>query len=214
MKFNYSTDSQGANIDPEYMRQYGEDLPPIQAKGNLSYLQFIDVLTKTWKILHPEIDFVPLGGKKTFDPEKGYIIYSLESRRPSDNNSKPRMHRVIDDPDNNEKKVIVYTQSFNNLIKFIAVHQSPRVSEELLDAFEDFMLYMEPILKKLGLQHCFYDRRMPDEHGSRYGEDVSARIVSYLVITQKILTVDIDVIEDIILKLTINESATPNTFLL
>jgi hypothetical protein len=209
MKFNYSWDN---SDDPELNRFYGEDIPSITAKGNLTYLQFIDQIQHLWNKSNPEIDFMPYASNHIFNPEKGYIIYSLEMRKPQANNSKPRVHEVVDHPDDDTKKLVVYIQSFENLIRFTAVHKDPRTSEEIIEQFEDFMIWVTPIFIKSGIENFFYGRRISDNHDARLGDDLALRAINYLVITQKILTVDMAKLEEYTISIALNDGATPTIF--
>lgn len=203
MKFNYAWEEENSNVEPEYLAPYGTDYPPITAQGNLTYLQFIDLVGSLWARAHPEIQFLPFSAGNIYDRENGYVIYSLETRRTHNNNSKPKVHQVVDHPTEQNKKLVIYIQSFDNIIKFSCIHKDPRIAEELVEAFEDFMLEVTPIFVKLGIDQCIYNRRLPDQHEVRTGDDIASRTVSYLVITQKIVHVDVKKLEEVIATITI-----------
>jgi hypothetical protein len=198
MKFNYAMTEENSNPSPEFMEPYGTEYKPITAQGNLTYLQFIDLIDSLWSKAYPDIKFLPFSAGNIYNKELGYVIYSLETRRTHNNNNKPRVHNVVDHPTEPDKKLIIYTQSFDNIVNFTCVHKNPRVAEELVEAFENFMLEVTPIFIKFGIEHFFYNRRMPDEHETRVGEDIASRTVNYLVVTQKIVYVDAKKLEEVI----------------
>jgi hypothetical protein len=230
MKFNSSWDDRDNsrfNKDPQFQRpMYIRDesidnpdhatpliTPRIQAPYNITYLGFIDLIEYLWIKAHPEIIFTPFADNNVYDPELGYVVYSLVNREPKQNNPKPRYQEAIDNPDNINKKMVIFTQSFINSIRFTAVHKSPRVAEELIEVFEDFMLEHTPIFKRFGLEELQYGRRASDEHKGRFGEDLAARSVIYMVVIQKIVITDINKLEEIWIEIMTRDSvdATPNS---
>lgn len=216
MQFNYSHEGKNISKDPQFQKAYGQPLPRLTANKNATYLQFIDSLAYIWARLHPEIEFRPFADNHTFNPEKGYVVYALVDREPTQNNAKPRHQEVVQDPDNPDKMLAIYSWSFMNSIKFTALHQDPRTAEEIIEAFEDFMIYATPIFLEIGVQSCMYGRRASDEHKTRYGNDLAARSLIWMVGTQKILTAELDKLNEILLEvshLRVDnpiEQATPN----
>lgn len=200
MKFDYSQRVQTPNPSPEYDQPYGAVLPSSQAKGNISYLQFIDVVDNLWRSGHPEIQFGPFGAHKIFNPEYGYIIYTLEDKKPRANHPKPRLYEVINDELDPSKKIAVFIENFNAIVKFTAIHKDARVCEELVEQFEDFIIEITPILKMIGLENIYYVRRMADSHETRYGDDVSTRAVAYQIGIQKILTTDLSILQGVLIQ--------------
>lgn len=217
MDFNltYTNGSLSGN-NPADLR-WGEKIEPLQAQNNVSYLQFIDIVELLMKKAHPEIIFMPYADNFVYDPEKGYIVYSLVERKPQTNNTKPRL---IDERDiETGERLVLFIQGFYNSVKFAAVHKSPRIAEELVEAFEFLMLEAGPIFSRLGVQNFSYLRRPSDENKARYGDNVSVRSVIYLVVTQMILTTTATRLEDIYLQVqaprvyspqNTYENATPN----
>lgn len=191
MNFNYSfgIESPGAPT-PDMDVYYHQKAPRIQARGNLTLLEYIDLIEYLWKKGYPEIIYQPMGAKKTWDPERGYIVWELESRVPKENNVKPRHQQVYDHPEDSNRKISIWTQSFNNLIGFTALHQNPRTAEEIIEQFEEFMIEATPILKELGIEELLYSRRISDRTEKRFGEDLSARTVLYMATTQRVIPVE------------------------
>jgi len=212
MKFDFSTQKQTPYPSPEYIQPYGSVLPPLKSKGNLSYLQFIDVVNKLWSEGHPEIKFGPFGEQKIFNPELGYIIYTLEDKKPKNNSPKPKPYETVDDPTDPTKKLAIFIESFYIIVKFTAIHKVPRVAEEIIEEYEDFMIQIKPMLQMLGLESISYVRRMSDSHETRYGDDLSSRSIAYMVGIQKVLTTSIDKLDSIFLQVQaiVADDATPS----
>ena len=208
MKFNYSNVPQGPNPEPEYNKPYGQPLPPVQARGNLTYLEFIDVVDHFWKLGHPDISFGPYGKQQIFDPELGYIIYALDDKRTATNHPKPRMFEVKDVGD---KKLAIYIENFNVYVKFTAIHKNPRIAEEIVEEFEEFMMSMISVFRMLGVENIFYARRLSDSHETRYGDDVSSRSVIYQVGLQKIFVEELSKLQEVYIQaqVLLTHSATP-----
>jgi hypothetical protein len=188
----------GLKTDPNYAnKNYGEELPPLTAFGNINYQQLMDLMGHLWEKIHPELKFVPYGDRNKYNKEIGYIAYSLENKKPSENNSKPQQHHDIVTTDTEEFLGTVYIQTFDHLIEFFAIHEDPRTSEGIMSAFEDFMLATTPVLKSWGAQDIFYTRRTSERDLTRTGEDIASRSVIYLVKLQKQVVLKPAVIEEI-----------------
>jgi hypothetical protein len=204
MEFNYGfgVNSPGGR-DPDMDVKWPNKAPRIRARGNLKFLDYIDLIEYIWKKGNPEVIFQPMGAKRVYDPERAYLIYELDSRVPKDNNTKPRHQETFDHPDDPNRKVSIYTQSFNNLVSFTALHQNPRTAEEIIEDFEDFMMEACPIFKGLGIEEFIYNRRISDRMDKKYGEDLSARTVLYMVTTQKTMPVEQRKLQEVIGQLTV-----------
>ncbi len=224
MQFNYSwsDDSNSSGLDPgQQTLSRGQNytpLPPLTANSNATYLQFIDTVDKVYTGTHPDVEFRPFGDKNEYMPDQGYIIYSLVTSDPKENNLKPRVKEIVEHPENPDKRLVIFTQSFLNSVKFTAVHQKPRIAEEIIEDFEDFMISMGPLLKEVGVEECIYARRASDEHKTKYGEDFAARSLVYFVTTQKIITSDISRLKEVYIQVTAPrfdqdwpQAATPDT---
>lgn len=175
--------------DPDYDKPYGSKLPPLTGYGNLSYPQFIEVIQNLWSRAHSEVAVVPYGNKAKYDPEKGYILYSLENKKPADNNPKPTHRHDIVHFDTGSFEASVFSQSFNYLVQFTAVHRDPVVAERILEAFEDFMMVTAPEIMQAGVSQLFYNRRVSDRDMTRLEEDLAGRAVIYMVTLQKIIVI-------------------------
>lgn len=200
MQFNYSHEGKNVSKDPQFQKAYGQPLPRLTASQNATYLQLIDTIGYLWNRDNPEIQFRAFAENHTFDPEKGYVIYSLINREPTQNNAKARYQEMVQHPDDPDKKLVIYSWSFMNSIKFTALHQDPRVAEEIIEAFEDFMISTIPIHLEIGIQSSMYGRRAADEHKARYGDDLAARSLIWMVVIQKIITTDLDKLKEILIE--------------
>ena len=76
--------------------------PPIQAAGNLSYLEFISIVKLLWENIHPDIPIVPTQPAQysTYP----CIVYGLELRKSHSTEPKPRSRNVV------EKDIMVFGQ--------------------------------------------------------------------------------------------------------
>lgn len=199
MEFNLTYSKGTLSANPPVETRWGDKIEPLQANNNVSYLQFIDIIKLLLNKSHPNIVFTPYADNNIYDSDYGYIVYSLVEKIPVSNNPKPR---IIDERDlDNGDRLMLFIQSFLNHVKFTAIHKNPRTAEELLDAFEYMMLEAAPILTSIGVQGLMYGKRPSDENKIRYGENVSARSVIYLVTTQMILTTTATRLEEILIQI-------------
>lgn len=212
MKFDYTNKIPSPTPSPEYNKKYGSFLPAVQARSNMSYLQFIDIVNYLWSKGHSDVMFQPFSAQKIFDPELGYIIYSLEDKKPRANNPRPRLYDTQEDPEDPKKKIAIFIENFNIIVQFTALHKDPRIAEELIEEFENFILEITPSLRMNGLESISYVRRMPDSHQTRFGDDISARAIAYMIGVQKILVTDMNVLEEvsIAVQAIVNNHATPS----
>jgi hypothetical protein len=196
--------------DPAYQRPFGTELPALRAYGNITYLQLIDIVSNLWEKAHPELKIVPYGSREKFDPEIGYIVYNLDQKVPTQDNTKPRHREDVALTDGGEVEIRVFTQSFMHLIEFTAVHRDPRTAEEILEAFEDFMMIITPEIKAVGAEEFIYNRRIADRDQSRFGADIAARSVLFSAVLQKMIMVRPEALRSIQIEVRIlRETATP-----
>ena len=201
-----------APLSPEYDVPYGHPSPPLTASGNLTYLQLIDLICYLWGKSNPEVPFVPMGNRESYDPEKGNIVYSLESKRAAQNNAKPQHRQDVVKTDAGDFKGSIYIQSFDHLIEFTAIHYNPRTAEELLESFEDFMMVITPEIKYFGAEEFTYNRRLSGRDQTRFGNDIASRSVMYLAVLQKMIIIRPDILESIRIDVRIlREQGTPES---
>lgn len=185
------------NYDNVTQTPFGHPIDLLRAGGNLTYLQFIDLLSVLWARNNAEVIIAPFGNREKYDPEKGYIIYNLESKKPSENNLKPRFREDVVRTDAGDFQGTIFSQTFDHLIEFTAVHKHPRIAEEILESFEDFMMFVQPNLKYAGVEDFYYTRRVTDRDQTRFGTDLAFRSVMYLARLQKLLIVRPEVLESV-----------------
>jgi len=178
------------------MRDYTNPKPPLRAKGNLSYLQFIELVKKIWSEAHPKIPLVTSGAD---DPAQyPCIIYSLQLRKTHPN--EPKM-RYREEKNNQEDVFVVGGQRFQNIIYFQAIGEAQNVDtvEHLIEIFEDFMIEFTPVFKELGVSELVYARRLSDTEQQRPGANTVARTVSYMVTTEKVVSTRYDRLKEIVI---------------
>lgn len=118
--------------DSYHKRKFAE---PLQAEGNLTYLEFISVLKTMWEESFPNYPIKASSSsepsftwfnKNYIDPETGntigryeetdaIITYSLELRKAHSVEPKPRMRRIT------SNEIYIYGQRFQNIIAFTAM---------------------------------------------------------------------------------------------
>jgi hypothetical protein len=185
----------------DYDRMFGA---PLQAQGNLSYLEFITAVKALWENAYPDIKIKPTqSGDYVHYP---VIVYGLELRKAHSTEPKPRT-RISPNKD-----VAVFGQRFQNVITFTVITETtegsklkgttgrssgPEVAEQIIEAFEDFMLEYTPVFKRLGASELVYARRLSDSEENRGSEDVNKRTVSYMLTTEKLFAMEVNKIEEI-----------------
>lgn len=160
--------------------------PPLKAKGNLSYLQFIELIKMWWTKAHPDIPLIPMG-KDGETAQYPCIVYSLQLRKTHP--GEPKM-RLREERNEQGDAFIVGGQRFQNIVYFSAVAEVFQVEmlDDLIERFEDFMLEYTPALKECGLSEIVYARRLQDSTEQRPGANVFSKTVSYMVTTEKVIT--------------------------
>lgn len=161
----------------------------------MTYLQFMDVIQYVWSQSHPDIPFYAKGLDKY--AQYPCVVYSLELRRPVQNERKPRAREQINSSDPNNAYDII-GQRFLNLVKFCAYSESdPRQAEEIIEVFQDFMLEFQEMWKWLGVSECVFDHRGRDGGESRSGVDIVERSLFYQVTIEKVVKRDIGRLREI-----------------
>lgn len=190
-------------------RIFGERL---QAQGNLTYLEFVDIVRILWSQVQPDIPIVPMqSGRYANYP---CITYSMELRKAHANEPKPRTRQVLNDISQH-----IYGQRFQNLIAFTVLTQAteglidaPKGSDEyksklhyigadvadrIMEVFEEFMLEYTPVFKRLGASEFVYARRLSDEEVNRDQVDVNKRVVTYMLTTERLMAASHEKIEKV-----------------
>lgn len=195
--------------EAEYLTKPHPSLNPvITAFGNMQYPDFLRYLKGLWSEAHPEIRMQAHSSGNTYDANKGYLVYSLVQRVPVENNRKPIPRGKIVDDDGEPFQI--YTQSFDTVVKFTAIHGDPDTAEAIIDELENFMIPVIPALIRAGLQQIVYFQRYSDQQDERMGKDVATRSLAYRLTTQKILPIYQSTIDAIDLHLDIMDGATPS----
>lgn len=174
---------------------------PLQAAGNLTYMEFISVVKLLWENLHPDIPIVPTQpAQYSVYP---CIVYGLELRKAHTTEPKPRSRQV----QSNDK--MVFGQRFQNVVSFTITtkmmggadannrYDGAEVADSLAEVFEDFMLEYTPVFKRLGASEFVYARRLADAEENKGNTDVVKRTVTYMLTTEKLIVTSVGVIEKI-----------------
>lgn len=193
----------GNRNDVSYDRVFGE---PLQASGNLTYLEFIAVVKALWENAYPDIKIVPAQGARY--AEYPVIVYGLELRKTHTSEPKPRTRTT-----QTNKNVVVFGQRFQNIVSFTVIteadagiaqgtgkrYSGPEVADNIIEIFEDFMLEHTPVFKRLGASEFVYSRRLSDSEENRESTDVCKRTVTYMLTTEKLFAQTVDQIEKIVI---------------
>ena len=187
--------------------------PPLQAQGNLTYLEFIDVVKILWNERPPDIDIVATSnGKYSKYP---CITYGLDLKKAHGSEPKPRTRQVLNDINQH-----IYGQRFQNIVAFTVITRADaasieatlgtdehttelryvgaEIADRIMEVFEDFMLEYTPVFKRLGASEFVYARRYSDSEINRDETDVNKRIVTYMLTTEKLLATTHEKIESIV----------------
>lgn len=178
---------------------------PLQAAGNLTYIEFMALVKALWENAYPQIPVEPeAGGQYASYP---VITYNLELKRTHTVEPKPRTRYMP--RDSNE---MIFGQRFQNVISFnvytrankadIPDDENPGYSgaeaaDRIIEVFEDFMLEHTPVFKRLGASEFIYSRRMADSKSTRSSVDVCKRTVTYMLTTEKLILTSVGKIEQI-----------------
>jgi uncharacterized membrane protein len=181
------------------------NLPPLQAQGNLTYIEFISAVKALWENAYPNIKIKPVQNGDY--AEYPVIAYGLELRRAHSVEPKPRS-RISP-----AKDVVIFGQRFQNIISFTVItkadsgelkgsssrYSGPEVAEKIIETFEDFMLEYTPVFKRLGASELVYARRLSDSEENRDATDVNKRTVTYMLTTEKLIGMEVGTIEKIVI---------------
>jgi hypothetical protein len=193
----------GNRNDVSFDRVFGE---PLQASGNLSYLEFIAVVKSLWENAYPDIKIKPTQSGSYADYP--VIVYGLELRKAHTSEPKPRTRTT-----QTNKDVVVFGQRFQNIVSFTVIteanagakqgsaarYSGPEVADNIMEIFEDFMLEHTPVFKRLGASEFVYSRRLSDSEENRDSTDICKRTVTYMLTTEKLFAQNVDQIESIVL---------------
>lgn len=193
----------GTRNDVNYDRIFGE---PLQASGNLTYLEFIAVVKALWENAYPDIKVKPT--QSATYAEYPVIVYSLELRKAHSVEPKPRARTT-----QTNKNIVVFGQRFQNIISFTVITQAnagaekgaaarysgPEVADNIIEIFEDFMLEHTPVFKRLGASEFVYSRRLSDSEENKENTDLCKRTVTYMLTTEKLFAQSVDKIEEIVI---------------
>jgi hypothetical protein len=164
-------------------------------------------------------------GTSALDEYPAIVGYSLELRKAHTTEPKPRMRQNVI---NNE--YTIYGQKFQNIISFtimskVGTNQDENTTttrgdldtavlcDEIIEAFEDFMLEFTPIFKAAGASDLVYSRRLSDSEINRDGKDVHKRTVTYMLTTEKVFAIKNSVIQHVSGDIRVwvaNNAATPD----
>ena len=187
---------------------HNTDAKRLKAEGNLSYLEFIEVVKLLWENSHPDIPIVPtFGGTFANYP---CIAYGIELKRA--HNQEPKMRYRDKALGEDGKYYIIEGQRFQNVVSFTIVVQADaaqikgdsaryvgaEVADRVMEKFEDFMLEYTPVFKRLGASEFVYARRVSDTEANMDQTDVVKRTVLYLLTTEKLSVTGVDTVEKIV----------------
>jgi hypothetical protein len=174
---------------------------PLQAAGNLTYIEFISVVKLLWENIHPDIPIVPTQPAQysTYP----CVVYGLELRKAHTTEPKPRSRQVM----SNDK--MVFGQKFQNVVSFTVTtkmmggadnsnrYDGAEVADSLAEVFEDFMLEYTPVFKRLGASEFIYARRLADAEENKNNTDIIKRTITYMLTTEKLIVTSVGIIEQI-----------------
>ncbi len=171
--------------------------PYMRSGGNLSYIQFIQLVQKMWIDAHPDVPLVATSGKEF--SSYPVITYRLDQRQPMQAEPKPKVREEIQTGPG-QKNIRITAQRFHSIITFtVFTNDNPYLAEEIIEVFENFMMEFTWVFKLLGLSEILYSRRLPDSGGERgRGLGIAERSVSYMITTEKVAVSELDKLEQIV----------------
>lgn len=187
---------------PQFYTQPKDTLPRhlrnehmMRLNGNLSLVELFALIDELWKGVQPDIPFRPIQGEQF--AKYPSIVYSVESKVPEQSDVKHRIREFIENPQTGQLYKIT-AQKFRHIITFSAVTKlEPELAESIIEAFEDFMFTITPVLVEQGVARIVYGRREPDSVVNKTGEDLNRRTVAYDVYLEKVYQIPVDQLEDI-----------------
>jgi len=204
---NQMTDAERSKVTKP-QQYHNTDSKRLKAEGNLSYLEFIEVVKLLWENSYPDIPIVPtFGGAFATYP---CIAYGIELKRA--HNQEPKMRYRDKALGEDGKYYIIEGQRFQNVVSFTVVVQADagqikedstryvgaEVADRVMEKFEDFMLEYTPVFKRLGASEFVYARRVSDTETNMDQTDVVKRTVLYLLTTEKLSVSRVDTVEKIV----------------
>lgn len=192
----------GNRNDVNFNERFGE---PLQASGNLTYLEFITVVKALWENAYPDIKIKPTQSGTYADYP--VIVYGLELRKAHTSEPKPRTRTT-----QTNNNIVVFGQRFQNIVSFTVIteansgakqgssarYSGPEVADNIIEIFEDFMLEHTPVFKRLGASEFIYSRRLSDSEENRDSTDICKRTVTYMLTTEKLFAQNVGHIESIV----------------
>lgn len=179
-----------------------------------------------------DLSTAPSSTSLGLDEFPAVIGYHLELRKAHTTEPKPRMRQNV-----LSNTVTIYGQRFQNIIGFTVMSKvgtfqgadttttrddldAAVLCDQVIEAFEDFMLEYTSIFKAAGASELVYSRRLSDSEINRDGKDIHKRTVTYMLTTEKTFAIANGRIEKIAVdartwmayerELLRNELATPN----
>jgi hypothetical protein len=187
---------------------HNTDARRMKADGNLSYLEFVQVVKLLWENSYPDIPIVAtFGGKFASYP---CIAYGIELKKA--HNQEPKMRYRDKALGEDGKYYIIEGQRFQNVVSFTVIVQADaatiegdvaryagaEVADRIVERFEDFMLEYTPVFKKLGASEFVYARRTSDSEINMDQTDVVKRTVLYLLTTEKLSVSPVEIVDKIV----------------
>lgn len=172
------------------------DWDRLKASGNLTYREFISLVTELWHERVPDVPLFPIQGKRF--AQYPCIVYGIEVKTTMKDEVKKRHREYVTNPHTGQLYKIT-GQRFKLLVSFAVITENePELAEEIMEAFEDFMDETTAVYKKLGLSEIRYGRRLPDSTENRESEDITRRSVVFEVYIERVRQVPVDQLNEIL----------------
>lgn len=157
--------------------------------NSTNYVRFVHSFDTTF----PNTTSANVDGEISYDDMLPTISWFLSRREPGSigkdpfgprKELKPRLRETVKDPLVSGYSVEIYGQWFDNIVQFDAWYVNNKTTEQLIEWFEQFMNLHIWILRKLGVNQCFFWRRMADEKSSEWRQPLWRRSVQYYFRTE------------------------------
>jgi hypothetical protein len=157
-----------------------------------------------------DLSSAPSSTSVGLDDFPAIIGYHLELRKSHTTEPKPRMRQNV-----LSNSVTIYGQKFQNVVGFTVMSKvgtfqganstttrddldAAVLCDQVMEAFEDFMLEYTSIFKAAGASELVYSRRLSDSEINRDGKDIHKRTVTYMLTTEKTFAIANNRIEKIV----------------
>lgn len=173
------------------------DSKQLKASKSASMFDFIrmidEIITKTMSDL--EVEFIPDEGKTVYlsnDQRLDHpiITYKIKERK-AKTELKPRFREnfIEDKDDLNSRIGEVYGQKFKCYLQFNIFGSEYKLTEKVMEQFEEMMIVYAGYFKKNGVAEIIFDKQYTDDYFESMRQTLSIRNLCYYVEIEKLTVI-------------------------